>query len=1176
MQSIKEFGTKGFICFFASLVFALFINAVKAQNGSKGLNPTMTVSNLDKNTENPMKLEDLKIDIKVIGDVAVTTLDMSYYNANSRVMEGEFSFPLGEGQTVSRFALDINGTLREGVVVEKEKGRKTFEAIVRRRIDPGLLEMTEGNNFRSRVYPLPAHGRRRIVIAFEQTLVDKGKDLSYLLPLNIKEAVAHFKVHAEVVKNDVLIDKTQNELSNISFSKWNESYIADFEKADFTPDKQIALRFPRSDKEPWLYTAHKGNDTSYFYVNVHPEIVSKAKVLPTHITLLWDKSQSAHSRNIEKELLLLDAYIKKTEILTIDLVPFALKTDRTQSFVITKGNWDNLKAVLLSMVYDGATSLGSINLTSYKCDEILLFSDGMSNYGKAEPLIGSIPVTTINSTLVANHSILNYIAQKSGGVYINCNILSNEDAVLLLTNAVYQFISADSEMGKLFTIYPSMPTPCNGSFTLAGLMKGNNASLVLHFGIGKTVLYSKTITISATNGTDSLLLGRLWAEKKIAELSLTEDKNKDEITRTGKAYGIVTRNTSLIVLESLRDYILYNIVPPKEMQQDYFNQVRTNESLVKERQKAHIENVVQLSDIQSAWWKTDYPLPIVQQLTPQTTGTNQASVNQTRITPEISKNNTPDPLYIIDGKPQNGVPHVNPQKIKSISVIKDQNELAKYGPRASNGVILITLKDSTKVTKTKKPEASIVGTLTITGTFTDGEFGGGLPGANVILKGTTVGTSTDINGQYSIKVIDKNSILVYSSIGFKAQSIKVGNRNVIDVTLKKDVQQIEQVVKVGYGIQKKSDVTGSVTQLGGADIADRPVIGVDQAMQGKASNVTVTSGSAVNSAMVRIRGTGTINPSNSMSEVNNVKAEDKGAISLNAWDPQTPYLKVLEYANKGHEYQTYLKLKEEYGATPSFYIDASDFFAKKEKIDTAVLIISNLAELSLESPQLLRVLAEKLLVLNRTAEAVIVYEKLLQLKGEEPQSYRDLGLAYEANGEHQKALDTLYEVVKKEWDSRFNGIELIVMNDINAIICANSKLHYSYIDKRLVKKEAVDIRVLLTWDTDNCDMDLWVTDQTNEKCFYGHKLTTMGGKLSNDFTGGYGPEEFMIKKASQGGKYIIQSNYYGTRSQSILAPVNLHMQFFSNYGRANQTEKEVVIRLDNKTELIDVGSFIFN
>ena len=222
----------------------------------------------------------------------------------------------------------------------------------------------------------------------------------------------------------------------------------------------------------------------------------------------------------------------------------------------------------------------------------------------------------------------------------------------------------------------------------------------------------------------------------------------------------------------------------------------------------------------------------------------------------------------------------------------------------------------------------------------------------------------------------------------------------------------------------------------------------------------------------------------------------------------------------------------------------------------------------------MRILGNKLLGLNYNAEAVLVFKKVLELKEEEPQSYRDLGLAYEADGSSQQAINTLYEVVKREWDWRFPAIEIIVLNEINNIIAIHPKLDYSFIDKRLVKKEPVNIRVILTWDADNCDIDLWVTDPSGEKCFYENKLTRLGGKISNDFTNGYGPEEFMIKKAIQG-EYKIQANYYGTHSQSVLAPVNLHLTFITNFGKIDQKKQEITIRLENQKDIIDVGKFRF-
>ena len=122
----------------------------------------------------PARLHDLRIGVKVIGHVATTTWDLTVFNPQDRVLEGELVFPLGDGQTVTRFAMDVNGRLREGVVVEKAKGRKTFEEIVRRNVDPGLLEKTAGNTFKARVYPIPAKGYKRVVLAYEQELPDSG------------------------------------------------------------------------------------------------------------------------------------------------------------------------------------------------------------------------------------------------------------------------------------------------------------------------------------------------------------------------------------------------------------------------------------------------------------------------------------------------------------------------------------------------------------------------------------------------------------------------------------------------------------------------------------------------------------------------------------------------------------------------------------------------------------------------------------------------------------------------------------------------------------------------------------------------------------------------------------------------------------------------------------------
>ena len=109
----------------------------------------------------PVEIRRVQIDAQVAGLVAQTRVELEFFNPNQRVLEGELQFPLQAGQVVTGFALDIAGELRPAVPVEKAKGRQVFEDVIRARVDPALLEATEGNNYKLRVYPLPARGSRR-------------------------------------------------------------------------------------------------------------------------------------------------------------------------------------------------------------------------------------------------------------------------------------------------------------------------------------------------------------------------------------------------------------------------------------------------------------------------------------------------------------------------------------------------------------------------------------------------------------------------------------------------------------------------------------------------------------------------------------------------------------------------------------------------------------------------------------------------------------------------------------------------------------------------------------------------------------------------------------------------------------------------------------------------------
>ena len=945
----------------------------------KSVVPEVKVVN--ERNANPMVLQDLSIDILVIGQTAVTTMEITFYNPNSRVMEGEFQFPLADGQQVSRFALDINGKMREGVVVDKALGRKAFEDIVRRGIDPGLLEKTEGNNFKARVYPMPAKGTRRVLIAFEQELHERDGQDYYFLPITANTTLKNFKVRTEVVSRFVKAD-IQNSLQ-LDFKQARNSYISEVSQQNFALNQNIALTFPKIEK-PQSISATKGNKT-YCYGNIALVTAQpKNRPIPTEIGILWDASHSASNRDRAKEFAFLDAYFKALKNVKVVLSSFNIRTDKTLTFEVKNGNWQALKSHLESLAYDGATDGNAIDF-NLKTDEILLFSDGIFNFGSKEFSVNDVvkqaktPITVVNASAVANTPKMQYLANATGGSFIDLTTLSTEQALIVARTVPLQLLNIEVKNGKITNIFPQKGTTISkGNFTLAGELQTKEASLILSFGYPKNVIVQKEIHFAANpdaSGSEFDLLRRIWAEKQIAQLE-REGAEQKQIDAVGREYGIVTEGNSLIVLETVDDYVRYHITPPEELQMEYSKRLANQEKQKEDSAKRILDRVIEQSEKQSKWWNTQYPL-----------------------------------------------------------------------------------KDS----KSKKNQ--------------DEEY--------LLQEAVVMSVSSPTR-----------------------QEVRRANRRVLAVE----------------------------------ETADSNAMVMERSAKEKIDDNTTSA------------------------------PTPSSKIELNAYNPDTPYLKVMEYTEGGKAIETYYKLRKEYGNTPSFYVDVADYFFKKGNREQAILVVSNLAELSLDDPQLLRMLGYKLSNYNAKKEAVQVFRKVAQLREEEPQSFRDLGLALAEDAQYNEAAKNLYRVVTNEWSSRFGDVQLVTLNDLNSLIARHQGIDVSYIDKRLLKKEPVDVRVVLSWDTDNCDMDLWVTDPKDEKCYYQNTLTYLGGKISRDVTQGYGPEEFMLKKA-ENGKYKVQVDYFGTHSQKQLMPVSLRITFYTHFGTPQQKQEETTVRLSNAKEVIEVGAF---
>lgn len=302
----------------------------------------------------------------------------------------------------------------------------------------------------------------------------------------------------------------------------------------------------------------------------------------------------------------------------------------------------------------------------------------------------------------------------------------------------------------------------------------------------------------------------------------------------------------------------------------------------------------------------------------------------------------------------------------------------------------------------------------------------------------------------------------------------------------------------------------------------------------------------------------------------------QAAITLRRWTPDSPYVRRLRAAAPEAMYAIYLDERPGHTGSTAFFLDVADIFLERGEPELAHRILSNLAEMDLENRHILRILAYRLLQAKQVEAALPLLQRVLELSPDEPQSYRDLGLAFDAAGQPQKAIAQLWEVVAKPWNDRFPDIELIALGELNAIVArsaaANRPLDTAAIDPRLLRNLPLDLRVVLSWDADNTDIDLWVIDPNGEKASYANTLTRQGGRMSRDFTGGYGPEEFGLKNAKPG-TYTVRAQFYGHRQQIVSPATTLMLRLSTGFGTDAQKDVETVLRLSGAREEVTIGTF---
>jgi hypothetical protein len=213
------------------------------------------------------------------------------------------------------------------------------------------------------------------------------------------------------------------------------------------------------------------------------------------------------------------------------------------------------------------------------------------------------------------------------------------------------------------------------------------------------------------------------------------------------------------------------------------------------------------------------------------------------------------------------------EKIESIlnDLLKGTSNTYKIYDRQ----IVILSPDMNELPPIMKSESETEQKSTISGRVTS-TLGSPIPGVTILVKGTTTGTVTDADGNYTISNIPNSSTLIFSFVGMKSKEIPVDNRTLLNVVLTEDVVGIDEVVAVGYGMQKKVNLSGSIGTMSTTLIKDRPIVNVGQALQGAIGNLNVTVGNGRSDASpsYNIRGYNSISGGDPMIVIDGVVANE--------------------------------------------------------------------------------------------------------------------------------------------------------------------------------------------------------------------------------------------------------------------------------------------------------------
>lgn len=516
---------------------------------SSGQSPRMTVRNPDGSVK-LLQVEQAEVSVRILGEVAETVFDLRFRNDADGSVEGEFVLPLPPGATVSGYALEVNGKMRDGVAVEKERARIAYETVKRRMIDPGLVEREANNTYRTKVFPIPAKSTKRLRISYREILKPSG----YALPLEFPALLSSFS--CQLTGEGIHV----TDAAGLSFAPDPTGRLkAELKSAKPAGTLKVTVAAPDG---PRMFLENEARP-AFFLSDRMPEIAPRPRPAPATVMLVWDASASRSNIDRAREFSMLDGWFAKLGKTRVKLRLLRAGLEDGGEFEVRNGGWSKLKQALQQVDYDGATALSQMQVSAGDADLALYVGDGLATLGSKPPAVG-VPLIYVHSGTSVPAKALAALASSSGGAVIDLATDDKAQAVLKLTQEPLRLISVTGTDLEAALIDPGRMLRVFGS-----LREARPGKLELRYGFGNEVATTREVTYQP-GGDASGTVRQLHAQRVLAELEQQSPPDRKRIIAHCKKHGLVSDFTSLIVLERIEDYAEHQIPPPEpELQEEY-------------------------------------------------------------------------------------------------------------------------------------------------------------------------------------------------------------------------------------------------------------------------------------------------------------------------------------------------------------------------------------------------------------------------------------------------------------------------------------------------------------------------------------------------------------------------------------------------------------------------------